>query len=388
MIKVKEYSERIKKLQEIIVKNDADGALITSNPNLFYFTGAVTFGYLYVPREGKARLFVKLPLGLENENITYIRSPRQLPKSMTDAGYTIPKKLLLEDGDISAAEFNMLVKLFDCEAVSATSAIRTLRSKKSDHEIELIIKTAEMHAKVYEKIGALYKSGMTDREFSAEIEYRLRLSGHPGLFRTFGFRMEAHMGSVLAGDNAAAPSPFDFALGGRGESASFPLGPCGEPLKKGQTILVDLSGNLFGYLTDMSRTYSVGELPDEAYRAHEVSIKIQEETAKAGIPGARCCDLYSLATQIAKENGLEDCFMGKNQRAKFVGHGLGIEINEPPVLAPRMDTPLEENMVIALEPKFIIDSVGAVGTENTYVVRKGGLEKMTIFREDIINLCI
>ncbi len=382
-----EYKMKQERLQIRLRQDGLDGALITSNVNLYYFTGRIVNGYLYLPAEGQPTLFVKAPLGIEGEEVVYITNPKKLPKAMEEKGLSLPKRLLLEDGDITANEYLRLQALFEgSEAVGGSQTIRELRSIKTLQEIEWFRQTAQVHAQAYQKIPEIYQKGMTDREFSCAVEYELRKLGHLGLFRTYGFRMEAFMGSVLAGENANEPSPFDFALGGKGENPSLPVGSCGKSMQDGTTVMVDLSNNLFGYITDMSRTFAIGELPDEAYRAHEVSLKIQEEIVQAGTVGTACSELYALAVRIAQESGFGDCFMGQKQQAKFVGHGIGIEINELPVLAPRMITPLQENMVIALEPKFVIAGVGAVGTENSYVMTANGLEKITHFEEKIVRL--
>lgn len=384
---IAEYRMKQERLQVRLREMGADGALITSNVNLFYFAGRIVNGYLYIPAAGDAVLFVRAPLGIEEEGIIYFTNPKKLPDVMAEQGFSLPKRLMLEDGDITANEYLRLQTIFGgCEIVGGSQTIRELRSVKTPREVELFRQTALVHAHAYQKISEIYCKGMTDREFSCAIEYELRKLGHLGLFRTYGYRMEAFMGSVLAGDNANEPSPFDFALGGAGESPSLPVSACGKPLENGTTVMVDLSNNLYGYITDMSRTFSIGELPDEAYWAHEVSLKIQEKIARAGKAGAVCSELYALALNIARESGFGNCFMGQKQQAKFVGHGIGIEINELPVLAPRMSTVLEKNMVIALEPKFIIEGVGAVGTENSYLVTDSGLEKITVFEEEIIRL--
>ena len=103
-------------------------------------------------------------------------------------------------------------------------------------------------------------------------------------------------------------------------------------------------------------------------------------------PGAVCEDIYNRSLEIAKQNGLAGCFMGSRQQARFVGHGLGLEVNELPVLGIRSRMQLEPGMVIAVEPKFVIEKTGAVGIENTFVVTETGTEKLTILDEEIIDL--
>jgi len=103
-------------------------------------------------------------------------------------------------------------------------------------------------------------------------------------------------------------------------------------------------------------------------------------------PGAICQDLYELALNLAKKAGLEDCFMGTTQQAKFIGHGVGLVINEPPVLAIRSRDMLQSNMVLAIEPKFVIKGVGAVGLEDTYIVTEAGGEQLSLLEPAIIDL--
>ena len=139
-------------------------------------------------------------------------------------------------------------------------------------------------------------------------------------------------------------------------------------------------------MTDMTRVFSVGRLTEEAYRAHQVALTIQQEVENATRPGTACSDLYNIAANIAKKEGLSANFMGTEQQAKFVGHGIGIQINELPVLTPRSKEELLPNMVLALEPKFVIPGVGAVGIENSFLVTETGVEKLTRFNEEIIPL--
>ena len=164
----------------------------------------------------------------------------------------------------------------------------------------------------------------------------MRLQGNLGIFRVFGRSMEIFMGSVLTGDNAGYPSPYDFALGGQGLDPALPGGANKTPLKEGQSVMIDLGGNFNGYMGDMSRVFSIGKLPEEAYAAHQVCLDIQEKIASIAKPGIPCETLYNTAIEMVTAAGFADKFMGTQQQAKFIGHGIGLEINEAPVLAPRM----------------------------------------------------
>lgn len=193
------------------------------------------------------------------------------------------------------------------------------------------------------------------------------------------------MGSLLTGDNAGAPSPYDFALGGAGSQA-LPLGSNGTPLCEGQAVMVDMAGNYGVYCTDMTRTYSIGHLSDEAYRLHELSLEIHRQVMQKAAPGTSCADLYNESLRIVEEAGAGPYFMGTELQAQFVGHGLGLQINELPVLMGRSKDTLQPGMVIAFEPKFVLPHIGAVGIENTYLVTETGIENLTPAPEEIIDL--
>lgn len=375
------------KIRVLMAQQNIDAALITCNVNLIYTYGCVVSGYLYLPLHSPALLFIKRPNNIEGEHVFPIRKPEQIIDLLKEKGLPLPQKLMLEGDEISYTEYNRLAAIFpEAEVVNGTPLIRQARSVKTPVEIELFRRSALLHAKAYEQIPTVYRAGMTDIEFSIEIERLMRLQGNLGIFRVFGQSMEIFMGSVLTGDNAAAPSPYDFALGGEGLDPALPGGANGTPLKEGQSVMVDLGGNFNGYMGDMSRVFSIGKLSDEAYTAHRVCLEIQEEVSAMAQPGAVCEDLYNKAIEIVTKAGFADRFMGIDQQARFIGHGIGLEINEAPVLAPRIKQELEPGMVFALEPKIIIPGVGPVGIENSWVVTQEGVEKLTLCEEEIVGL--
>ena len=384
---IHDYQMKWMRIQKVMQEKGADGCLLTNGINLFYATGHIYSGYFYLPAEGEPWYFVKRPNGLVGEHVVYLRKPEQLPDLFRENGLSMPQHLLLEADELTYSDYTRLQSTFQPQTTgNATALLRQIRRVKTPWEIEQTRLCARRHEAVYQEIPACFHPGMTDLEFQYEIELRMRKHGSLGLFRAFGPNMDIYMGSILAGPNAETPSPFDFALGGGGMDASCPLGANGTPLEEGMAIMVDMAGNYTPYMTDMTRVYSVGKLRDEAYRAHEVSRRIHQETEAAARPGVACADLYQLALHIVEEEGLASYFMGTKQQAKFVGHGVGLQINELPVLTPRSKEILEENMIFALEPKFVLPGIGAVGVENTYLVTAQGCEKLTHAPEEIINL--
>ena len=376
-----------RRIQQAMRQEEADGCLLTMNMNLYYVSGQVFNGYFYLPAEGRPYWFVKRLTIPETNQVHVIRKPEQIPDFFRDLNLAMPRKLLLEADELSYNEYIRLQHVFRAEATGNASAlIRHIRMIKTPWEIEQMRISARKHEAVYREIPACYRPGMRDIELQIEIEKRMRVHGSLGYFRAFGSNMDIFMGSLLAGENAGEPSPFDFALGGTGMHASGPLGANGTVLEEGTTVMADMSGNYTAYQTDMTRVFSIGKLPDRAYRVHRVALEIHARMERAAKPGVPCAELYRDALAMAGQEGLEDCFMGTRFQAKFVGHGVGLEINELPVLTTRSKDILQPGMTFAFEPKFVLAGIGAVGIENTFLVTDSGVEKMTLLDENIIEL--
>lgn len=387
MISNTELKLRQDKVRALMIKSGIDAALFTCNVNLLYSCGRIFSGYFYLPVTGEPWYFIKRPNNIEGTNISYIRKPEQIKEILSEKGIRLPDTLMLEADELSYNEYIRLANIFEfATCVNGTLVIREARSIKTAFEIEMFRQSAIAHSKAYRQIPTVYKPGMDDLHLSIEIERLMRLEGNLGIFRVFGQSMEIFMGSLLAGSNAENPSPYDFSLGGGGLDSALPVGVNKTILRESNTVMVDLGGNFNGYMGDISRVFSIGKTTEEAYRGHQVCLEIQEQVSAMAKPGVVCEDLYKKAIEIATKEGFADKFMGAGQKAGFIGHGIGLEINEAPVLAPRVRQELIPGMVFALEPKIVIPEVGPVGIENSWVVTESGLEKLTHCQEEIIEL--
>ena len=194
-----ELKQRRDKIRVLMAQRGIDAALIACNVNLIYTYGTVVSGYLYLPLESPARLFVKRPNNITGEHVLPVRKPEQLPELILECGLPLPKKLMLEGDELSFTEYNRLAACFpEAEVVPCgSSLIRQARSIKTVVEIEIFRRSGAAHAKAYEQIPSVYRPGMTDRQLSIEIERLMRLEGCLGIFRVFGRSMEIFMGSLL-----------------------------------------------------------------------------------------------------------------------------------------------------------------------------------------------
>ncbi len=386
-----ELVARWARLREIMTQRGVEAMIICDNTSLLYLSGRIFGGVAYVSAEHERPIFcVRRPADLEGENIATIRKVEDIPNVLMERGVKLPQNIALEGDVATYNEYLRLQKIFNISADRvypiATHLIHQARSIKSDYEIEQLYLSAAQHSKLYALIPTLFERGMSDHDLAIALSHEALKLGSIGRMRIFGRTMEAALGSILVGDNASAASPFDFALGGGGMSGSMPFGSNGTKIEEGHTIMVDDGGCFTNYVTDMTRVFSLGKLPDIAYKAHNVALEMQSRMVEMACVGSPAADIYNMCIEVARRESLSECFMGGVQQASFVGHGVGLEINESPILSPRSRDLFAVGQTIAFEPKFVLPAVGAVGIENTFVMRDTGLEQITIFEESIIPL--
>ncbi len=385
-----ELSLRISRLRHAAEAIGAKGTLLlTDNAMLYYLTGRVFSGWALIPVDPAMPplWFIRRPVEMAGENVIEIRKPEEIPSRIVDLGLPLPDAVGYEYDALPYSTVTRLQAVFpDARHYNASPICAMARSVKTPLEISMMERSGAIQTDVYERIPSLFSPGMTDYELDVAIETLSRQRGCLGQFRIAGKSMEFFMGNVLTGENADAPSPYDFALGGKGMNPSLPVGATGEEIKSGTTVSVDVNGDYTGYMTDMTRVFAYGDIPREAIEAHECSIEIHREFARRALPGVKASELFEMARDMADKAGFGRYFMGHRQKAGFCGHGVGIEINEIPVIAPRSRDILLAGNAIALEPKFVIPRVGAVGIENTYIITDAGARCITNAPEAILPL--
>lgn len=385
-----ELDLRIGALQAKMVSADIDGILIIQNSDLFYFSGTTQQAHLYIPATGKPLLMVRKDFaracaesGLER--ILPLSSPRKIPDILADHNYARPKTLGLECDVLPVNLYFTYRKIFAASRiVDAALLIRLVRAVKSDYEIELITRAAGLADQVAAGMTEFLETGISEITLAGRIEARARELGHQGFVRMRLWGSEMFYGHLMSGPSAAVPSYLASPTGGAGTSPAFPQGAGFRTIRRNEAVLLDYVFACAGYLADHTRIFAIGDLPDELKKAHAAMLSIQEIIKAAAKPGVPSGALYDLAVARAAEQGLGNCFMGTgDQRVRFVGHGIGIELDEFPFLASGQELALETGMVVALEPKVVLPGKGVVGIENTHVVAADGLRQLTVFKEAI-----
>lgn len=386
-----ELTRRITALQKLLQQKGVDGALIMDNVDMFYFAGTAQRAYLFVPAEGRPLLMVKKSFTRARgesalQEIIPLANVKDLTKMLNEYGYNKITTLGLELDVLPAALYLLFQKLFEgTQIVDISGLIRSVRMVKSFYELEVLRDAAQLNYTLFSRARDYLREGITELELAGQLEMVYRLAGHSGTVKMRGFGQEVYFGHILSGTNAAIPSYMESPTGGPGVSMSYPQGAGYKKIARNEPVMIDYVGVLDGYMADQTRIYCIGQLPDKLVHAHETALLIQEAVKHMAVPGALCEDIYRHAMNMAAESGYGEHFMGYSESVPFIGHGIGIELNEWPILTSGLKTPLEKNMVIALEPKFIFPE-GAVGIENTFVVGEKGLETLTIFDENIIYL--
>ena len=385
-----EIDARIRKLQDHLKTADIDGVLILQASDLFYLAGTIQQSNLYIPATGDPLLMVRKDYDRARnespiERAIPIQSPRQLPELLGQMGYRPPRRIGMELDVLPVNLYLSYRRIFpDSEILDISPAIRMLRAVKSDYEIRLIAEAARFSDQVAAAVPEFLREGITEIELAGLVEARARKLGHQGIVRMRLWGSEMFYGHLMAGPSAAVPSFLASPTGGAAVNPAVAQGPSFRPIGRREPILLDYVFAHRGYLSDHTRIFAIGGLAPELLDAHQAMLDVQDLIKKAGRAGVITGDLYEQAVKRADELGYAENFMGVgDRRIRFIGHGIGIELDEFPFLAQGQEMILQEGMVIALEPKLIFPGIGVVGVENTHVVTENGLRQFGRFEERV-----
>ena len=382
-----ECKKRIECLKKRLTELQLDGALYIYPIDVFYFTATRQNAALWIPSDGEPVLFVRKSF-VRAEEEAGIDDIRQFPRNK-EFGTLIPGQRIGMTFDvIPIQQFHYYQSILpNREFVDITQVHRETRSLKSEWELERMRHSGVQLSRVFASMIDYIRPGIRELDIAAEFEMRLRRIGGEGFVRMRAFNQELFMGLTVSGKNAAAGGFFDGAATGVGLSNAAAHGASESIIGRHQPIMLDYTGIFDGYIVDMTRMYVCGQLADHFHHAFEIARTIQDRIAEQLKPGTRCSDLYEQASALASDAGLAGNFMGPpGEQAGFVGHGVGLELDEYPVLAPNFDVPLQLGQTIAVEPKFTFAGQGIVGIENTYAVTEQGGEKISVLGDELMTI--
>lgn len=362
---------------------------VVGGMSLYYLTGTIADGVLLLQRDKTAVLWVRKSheramMESEFEDIKPMNSFRDIAQSIG----TLPDTLYL---DMSAATMEWY-GLFSrhmpfAKTLPIDRIMLNVRSVKSLYEIEIIRRAgATLDRLLRDELPALLYEGITEAELGAGLYALFIKNGYHGVSRFSMRNADVVLGHIGFAESSLYPSVFNGASGLVGLCPAAPvLGSREVSLKKGDLMYIDIGFGMDGYNVDKTLVFSYQTpQPEWVNDIHRHCLELERKAVSMLRTGEKPSHIYeAVCNQVKPEH--QERFMGTTGRTvRFIGHGVGLYIDEYPVIAKGFDQPLLKGMTIAIEPKIGIDGVGMVGSENTYLVTDTGAESITGVAREII----
>ncbi|MFO8033106.1 MAG: M24 family metallopeptidase [Desulfohalobiaceae bacterium] len=375
---------------------EAGGILALSRVQIYWLSGHLGNGMFWLPLEGEPVLLLRK--GQERGRLESLvqqqhgfRSFADLPKVLAELGQTLPQNIAVEMSGLSWSLGQNLAKRLSGQTMqNADSLLAQARMVKSEWELYKIALAGERQGRVLEQdLPQAVQPGLSELELGQVLWKEYCQQGHQGHVRMGGPGEEIFLGAVSAGDSSNYPTSYNGPVGLRGIHPALPyMGYAGKIWQQGEILIVDTLFALEGYYTDKAQVYFAGkksQVPEQVQKAQFFCAELQDWMQDMLRPGTTPQELHEYCVQQAEKQGWSEGFMGlAGNKVPFVGHGIGLTVDEYPPLARKFQQPLQENMVLALEPKVGLPGVGMVGVENTFQVTKEGGKCLTGGAKEII----
>ena len=379
---VTELEQRIGRLQALMSRSGVDGALVMQNADLYYFTGTVQKGALFIPGTGDAVYLVehdfmraRMECGLRH--VTPMGRLAEMSGLIAAAGHRRPETMGMELDVLPVNLFEACRRQFpESRFVDVSPLIRQVRMVKSAYEIHIMQDAGDQADRIIGRAVDVIRPGITDLDLAAELELSARKAGHQGVVRTRRFNGEALSTTVLSGSDAAVPSYLGVTLGGLGLNPGCGRGASYRPIGPGDPVVVQVLACVDGYLAAATRVFAIGGLDDGWLKAHNDMLVVQHRMSEIAAVGVSWQEIIAECMSLAGRLGHGDCFLGGC--GARLGSGIGIEIDESPVLtADGVSHALEPGVAFSFGPMVVRPGQGATGVENTFYMSYEGLKRLT-----------
>ena len=391
-IKINEFKSRLHNLRSSMEDNGIHVAIIQFFVDIYYFSGVNQLSTLILPLERDPVLFVQVGLDMAKEE-SWIDDIRELKGMGSLEAYF--KEQGIGVGTIGINEDTLPATLYrkyretlpQANFNNISPLLQKIRSIKSNTEIGLIQKAAEVSHLGHQRIVDVLQEGITELELSAAVEYTTRQHGHAGcsIGRRNAYYPPAGVIGVSGPNLGIISGSGAITISGKGLSAALPMGASSRQIRYGDMVAADISTNIEGYHSDETRMYVLGQPDDRQKRAFEVIYAAQQAALDVIRPGVKGKDVYHAARQVVEKANYLEHFAGYSRypHYNYLGHGVGLEANEHPLINSRDETILQSNMVIAIEPKLITSQWG-VSLEDTVAVTSNGYKLLTKTKRELI----
>jgi Xaa-Pro dipeptidase len=339
--------------QKAFKEGKFNGYLVFRNTNMMYLTGFSGASGLLIPEKGENTVYIygvnyeHAKAYLPEFSVELVKRGENLMKKIANQAKTLKIKRLAVDA-LNIESWRVLAKTLRNEKMLKIDHrfFRELREVKDVEEIELMRKAAELTSEGMRIAHETLAAGKREYEVAAEIEYAMRKQGSEGTaFET-----------IVAS----------------GVCSAFPHGGCSEKkIQEGDLIIVDLGATYKSYRSDMTRTFVVGTPSEKQKKLHQIVKKAQEKAFVAVKPNVKAADIDAGARKVIEKAGYGKYFV------HCLGHGIGLDVHEPPTLSPDSKDVLAESNVVTVEPGVYFVGYGGVRIEDTVLVHKNGAEKLT-----------
>lgn len=390
-----EYQNRLTNLKTRLEKHSLDIVAIFDSVNLSYYTATIQNGVFIVDlKTNKAEKFFirrnyeRAKLETVIENLYEMRSFKVVAKELNADGIK-SKRIGIAKASLPMSLFEIFAKNFpaDTEFVDISQDLAYVRAIKSNAELDILRLAGKRQAHIFDSLPSLIEPGITEWWLGTMIRSGMMSAGDAGISRLSSFGSVLGSGNVSFGDSGNYPTTFDGPGGVKGLSAAMPVTGSDRKLVKNEPVYVDFVFSHLGYFVDRTRVFAIDGLSKELETAHKNSIEIQNKIVSKMVVGAIPSKIYAEVNEWVDKNGMQEGLMGfASNKVGFFAHGIGLVVDEFPVIAPRFDEPLIEGMVLAVEPKIAVENQGLVGIENTWVITDKEPEKLTIGSDEIVYL--
>ena len=396
-VPVSELEQRISKLADLLQENNLPGALIQSPVDLYYYAGGRQNGALFIPATGSK---ASTDSGGEGSTFFVRRSIKraEFEAGGTDAPFAINKfpslRVLAETLSNMGAETSPALQKGELPAdfhekftsvlaplgkpADCTQLIHSQRETKSSWELSMMREGALVQQAMFDTVRTEIAAGKTELELVAAAEATSRERGFGGNVQMRRFPLQCDRAVIVSGRAGGIPSFFDSAIGGTGAHPLAGMGSGFNKIRENQPILVDLVHVHRGYVVDATRMFSVGKLDETWLERLDSMVEVSDAVVNSLGRGEDCSKAWEIGSQLATSMGHSDHLMGMSpDQSKFLGHSVGLQLDESPVVAKGFDRPLPNNGVMAIEPKLVF-AEGSIGIEDTWLKTENGLERLTL----------
>tara|TARA_B100001989_G_scaffold140012_1_gene99401 strand:+ start:2827 stop:4044 length:1218 start_codon:yes stop_codon:yes gene_type:complete len=377
-VPVSELESRQRELANRLAREGHEAALIQTPVDLYYYAGGRQNGSLLISANGEARFFVRRSLSRAIYESGGSDSPHSVEKFPRMSTFTedIGCKPSMQFGELPhgfATRFaSKIGATMDC-----TQIIHSQREVKSAWELQMMSDAADIQMAMFEAVETVGGEGVSEIELVAAAEAVSRAAGFGGNVQMRRFPFQCDRGVIVAGRAGGVPSFFDSAIGGTGPHPMSSMGSGFTKIKPNEPVLVDLVHVHRGYVVDTTRMYVAGKLSSLWEERLEDLLAVKEEVVDVLDQGLSCSDAWKKGYQLASELGHADNLMGMSpDQSKFLGHSVGLQLDETPVVAEGFDSPLPIGGVMAIEPKVVHED-GSIGSEDTWVRDEEGMRPIT-----------